>query len=112
TNTPNLYLTSADFKESLLHGSQLVFAQEHTGTPVTFGGGTTQLKNYHVANGPERVYQFGIEYQDPDYWFVGGSANFFSHSYIDISNLRRTANFALAADGLPLLEYDKSRARE
>src|SRR5699024_1109299 len=112
TNNPHLYLQSEDFNTSLLHGSQLQYAQDHKDTPVIFGDGTTKLKNYHVSGGPEQAYQIGFEYSDPHYWFIGASANFFSHGYVDISKLRRTANFALAADGLPIVDYDPTRARQ
>lgn len=112
TNNPDLYLTSADFDNSLYHGSQLAFAQKHEGSPLIFGNGKTKIKDYHVAGGPEQAYQIGFEYRDPEYWFVGATSNFFSHGYVDISNIRRTSNFTTAYDGLPIGDYDKDRARE
>ncbi len=112
TNNPNFYLVSADFRDGWLHGNQLTYAQNNPGTPVTFGDGKTYLENYHVAGGPERAFQVGFDYHDPDYWFFGGSANFYSHAYVDIANIRRTSNFTAAADGLPLPSYDVERARE
>lgn len=112
TNNPNLYVTSEDFNEGLYHGEQLTFAQKHEGAPLTFGNGKTKLKNYHVGGGPEQAYQFGLEYRDPDYWFVGATTNFYSHAYIDVSKIRRTANFTTAADGLPIGDYDEDHARD
>lgn len=111
-NNPQLYLTSQDFRKDLLHGTQLDFAEKHQGVPLTFGDGTTKIKNYHVAGGPERVYQFGVEYQDPGYWFIGTTANFFSHAYVDINKLRRTDNFTRDADGLTFNDYDAGLAKE
>lgn len=111
TNNPNLYLTSEDFSLDYFHGEQLEFAQDHLGTPLIFGDGKTTLKNYHVASGPELAYQFGIEYNDPSYWFVGLSSNFFAHAYIDISKIRRTSNFTTDVDGLPLNDFDSGRAK-
>lgn len=111
TNNPDLYLTSEDFSESSFHGSQRVFAEQNEGAPLTFGDGKTKLKNYHVAGGPEQAYQIGFEYRDPNYWFVGATGNFFSHGYVDVNKLRRTANFATDVDGLPNSDYDDDRAR-
>lgn len=94
-NDPNLYLTSVD-----LDG------------PVTFGDGTTQLKDYHVAGGPERAYQIGFEYRDPDYWNVGVTTNFFSNAYIDVSNLARSENFTSDYDGQTFNDYNPNIAKQ
>ncbi|NNC44537.1 MAG: TonB-dependent receptor, partial [Winogradskyella sp.] len=72
TNNPNLYLSSDDFENDL-----------------TFGDGTAYLENYHVAGGPERAFQIGFEYRDPDFWNVGVTANHFSNAYVDVNNLKR-----------------------
>ncbi len=88
-NNPNLYLTSVDFDG-----------------PLTFGDGTTQLKNYHVSGGPERAFQLGFEYRDPEYWNIGITSNFFSNAYIDVSNLARSANFTSDYDGNTFNDYD------
>ncbi|MGS2727725.1 carboxypeptidase regulatory-like domain-containing protein [Psychroserpens sp. BH13MA-6] len=94
-NNPNLYLTSDDFDGEL-----------------TFGDGTTNLKDLHVAGGPERAYQVGFEYRDPDYWNIGITSNFFSNAYVDASGLRRSSNFTTAFDGQPITDYDETVARE
>jgi hypothetical protein len=94
-NNPNLYITSDD-----LDG------------PISFGDGTTKLKNYHVAGGPERAYQLGIEYRDPKFWWVGLTTNYFSNAYIDINNLARSDNFSTDFDGQPFNDYDPEVARE
>ena len=93
-NNPNLYLRSDDFEG-----------------PLTFGDGTVKLRNYHLASGPEQVYQFGIEYRDPDYWWVSLTGNYFSDAYIDVNNLARTANFTSDFDGQPFNDYDENEAR-
>ncbi|MGB6267486.1 MAG: TonB-dependent receptor, partial [Olleya sp.] len=77
TNNPNLTYYSQEFG---------------TGRAV-FGDGTTNLKNLHVAGGPERAYQLGFEYRDPDYWNVGVTFNQFSNAYVDPSALKRSAAF-------------------
>ncbi|EDM45473.1 hypothetical protein SCB49_06687 [unidentified eubacterium SCB49] len=95
TNNPNLYVTSDD-----LDG------------PVSFGDGTSKLKGYHVAGGPERAAQIGFEYRDPTFWWFGITTNFFSHAYIDVNNLARTSNFSTDYDGQPFGDYDVEIAKD
>lgn len=95
TNNPNLYLTSDDFDGVL-----------------SFGDGTTKLENYHVAGGPERAYQVGFEYRDPNFWWVGVTGNYFSNAYIDVNNLARSENFTSDFDGQTFNDYDADVARE
>ncbi len=92
---PDLYLTSDDFDG-----------------PLTFGDGKANLKNYHVPGGPERAYQLGFEYRDPDFWNFGLTTNYFSNAYIDVSNLARSANFSTDFDGQEIIAYDASIARQ
>ncbi|MGB5980933.1 MAG: TonB-dependent receptor [Nonlabens sp.] len=94
TNNPDFYLTSDDFDGQL-----------------TFGDGTTNLKDYHVAGGPETALQIGFEYRDPEYWNVGVTSNYFSNGYSDISALRRTANFTQDFDGQTFTDYDDDEAQ-
>ncbi len=94
-NNPTLYLTSVDFEG-----------------PLTFGDGTTHLKDVHVASGPERAFQIGFEYRDPDYWNIGVTSNFFSNAYLDVSNLARSANFSSDYDGNTFNDYDPIVARD
>ncbi len=109
TNNPNLYYTSADLQNRL-----------------TYGSGTTQLKNYRVAGGPERAFQLGFEYRDPNYWWIGATANQFSNAYVDVSALKRSDAFAMDTDlidenvfsqggnisGNPFNDYDENVARQ
>ncbi len=93
-NNPNIYYTSADFDG-----------------PKTFGDGTTKLKNLHLSSGPERAFQVGFEYRDPNFWWIGATANYFSNAYINVSKLRRTDAFTTDTDGLPFNDYDETVAR-
>lgn len=83
-NNPNVYYSSSDFA-----------------TPITYGNGTSQLKNLHVAGGPERAFQFGFEYRDPDYWWFGATVNHFSRAFVDTSVLKRSDAFAIDFDLIP-----------
>ncbi|GGK23654.1 TonB-dependent receptor [Yeosuana aromativorans] len=93
-NNPNLYLTSSDFET----GRQ--------------DFGKASLKDYKIAGGPQKAYSVGFEYRDPDYWWIGATANFFDDTYIDISPLTRTKNFYQDSDGLPFNDYDPELARQ
>lgn len=93
SNNPNLYLTSDDFDEALDFGA-------------------SYLENYKIAGGPQKAYQFGVEYRDPDYWFFTASLNYFSDAFLDVAPLTRTKNFLTDADGLPLLNYDEEIAKK
>lgn len=94
-NNPNIYYTSDDFEG-----------------PVSFGDGTTSLKNLHVAGGPERAYQIGFEYRDPEFWNFSMTANYFSNAYLDIAAIARTANFNQDIDGQPFNDFDATIARD
>ncbi|PIQ19192.1 MAG: TonB-dependent receptor [Flavobacteriaceae bacterium CG18_big_fil_WC_8_21_14_2_50_34_36] len=94
-NNPNVYYTSDAFDGQ-----------------VTYGDGTAKLKDFHLSGGPEQAYQFGFEYRDPDFWWVGATANYFSDAYINISKLRRTDAFTTDTDGLPFNDYDENVARQ
>ncbi|CAM3323531.1 carboxypeptidase-like regulatory domain-containing protein [Aequorivita lipolytica] len=93
TNNPKQYLTSEDFEI------------------LTFGDGTTKLKDYHLAGGPERAYQVGFEYRDPAFWWFGVTGNYFSNAYVDVSTLRRSDAFTFDADGQTFNDYDPEIAK-
>ncbi|WP_282069742.1 TonB-dependent receptor [Olleya namhaensis] len=69
------------------------YSQEFGVGRAVFGDGTTNLKNVHISGGPERAFQLGFEYRDPDYWNIGVTANQFSNAYVDTSALKRSAAF-------------------
>ncbi|NRD24508.1 TonB-dependent receptor [Winogradskyella litoriviva] len=74
--------------------------------------GEANLKDYKIAGGPQTAYSVGFEYRDPDYWWFGATANFFSNTYLDVSPILRTENFYLEpTDGLPFNEYDTEVAK-
>jgi len=80
---------------------------------VTYGDGKAGLENYKIAGGPQRASSVGFEYRDPDYWWFGATANFFSNAYVDVSPITRTTSFYLdPTDGLPFNDYDEEIARE
>ena len=100
-NNPSLYLTTENNNRSLEAG----FIDGRNDF------GTSHLKNYKLAAGPQTAYSVGFEYRDPEYWFVGATANFFDNVYIDIAPLTRTSNFA-DDGGIPFNDYDEDIARQ
>ena len=42
---------------------------------------------------PQKAYSFGFEYRDPDYWWIGATANYLDETYVDIAPLKRTENY-------------------
>ncbi len=94
TNNPDIYYTS------IAPG----FEDNTTGKAF--------LKDLHVASGPERAYQVGFEYRDPDYWNFGLTTNYFSNAYIDVSNIRRSSSFVADVDGQPFSDYNPDIAKD
>ena len=100
-NNPNLYLTTENNNRSIEAG--FINGRKDFGT--------SHLKNYKLAAGPQTAYSVGFEYRDPEYWFVGATANFFDNVYIDIAPLTRTSNFA-DDGGIPFNDYNEDIARQ
>ncbi|ETN93769.1 carboxypeptidase-like regulatory domain-containing protein [Zhouia amylolytica] len=57
--------------------------------------GITKIKDYKLAVGPQKVYSFGIEYRDPNYWWLSLTGNFLGDNYIDIATVTRTESFKI-----------------
>ena len=102
-NNPNLVITSDDF---------LTIDNNFNTSNGAINFGETKLKDYRQANGPQKAYSVGFEYRDPDYWWFGATANFFSDVFVDVAPINRTANFYLDQDGLPFNDYDPELAKE
>lgn len=101
-NNPNLFLTTEADDESVAAGFVNGFKDF----------GKSNLKDYKLAAGPHRAYSIGFEYRDPDYWWVGATANFFSNTYVDVSPLIRSSNFTSDFDGNTFNDYNEDLARQ
>lgn len=55
--------------------------------------GTTYLKDYKLAVSPQKGYSIGLNYRDPNYWWLGVTGNFLADNYIDVSPTRRTVGY-------------------
>ncbi|OBQ57191.1 TonB-dependent receptor [Tamlana sp. s12] len=101
-NNPNLLLTTEPDAEAITAG--FVNGSKYFGE--------TKLKNYRLASGPQNAYSIGFEYRDPNYWWFGATANFFSNTFLDVSPLTRSYNFNTDYDGQVFNDYDEDIARE
>jgi hypothetical protein len=101
-NNPNLYLTTEPSEEAVEAGF----------VDGIKDFGETKLKNYKLSSGPQSAYSIGFEYRDPDFWWFGATANFFSNTYLDVSPLTRSSNFNTDFDGNVFNDYDEDLARE
>ncbi len=67
--------------------------------------GTATIKELKLAQGPQTAIALGLEYRDPDYWWVGATVNYLADSYSSISTITRTPSFVLNPDtGQPFPE--------
>lgn len=72
------------------------FTDEEIGSLVTFGATepeTAYLENYKLATGPQQGFSLGLEYRDPNYWWVGATGNYLASSYLDVAPFKRTTSF-------------------
>ncbi len=100
-NNPNLSLTTEPDEDAIAAGFVEGFRNY----------GEANLKDYKIAGGPQRAYSAGFEYRDPNYWFFGATANFFTNTYVDVAPLTRTSNFTTDFDGNTFNDYDEYLAR-
>ena len=66
-----------------------------TNTQPVVDFGKAYLKNYRLPGMPQTAASLGLEYRDPNFWWVGANINYLADSYLDISNITRTDNFSI-----------------
>lgn len=66
-----------------------------TNTQPIVDFGKAYLKNYRLPGMPQTAASLGLEYRDPNFWWVGANINYLADSYLDISNITRTDNFSI-----------------
>ncbi|WP_396210251.1 TonB-dependent receptor domain-containing protein [Flavobacterium sp.] len=66
-----------------------------TGSNSLTDFGTVYIKNYHQAGMPQTAVSLGLEYRDPNFWWVGANVNYLANSYLDFANILRTDNFSI-----------------
>jgi len=71
-----------------------------TNTQPVVDFGKAYLKNYRLPGMPQKAASLGLEYRDPNFWWVGANINYLADSYLDVSNITRTDNFSLNNIGI------------
>ncbi|SHI39678.1 peptidase associated domain and porin domain-containing protein [Pseudozobellia thermophila] len=75
--------------------------------------GASQIKDYRLPQGPQQAYALGIEYRDPNYWWVGATTNYLADNHVGISAITRTASFYLDPEtGRPFPEATTENAEK
>jgi len=92
--TPNIKLSAAATigQHTFANNPQLFLSADEFGITNL---GTAFLKNYKLANGPQRAYSLGIEYRNPHFWFIGLTGNYLTNNYLNISAITRTESFLI-----------------
>ncbi|NNK11879.1 MAG: TonB-dependent receptor [Flavobacteriaceae bacterium] len=57
--------------------------------------GIATVKGYQLNQGPQTALSIGLEYRDPSYWWIGGTANYLANSVVDMAFIKRTQSFQL-----------------
>ncbi|QBA65190.1 TonB-dependent receptor [Muriicola soli] len=57
--------------------------------------GIATIKGNQLNQGPQTALSLGVEYRDPSYWWIGGTANYLANSVIDMAFIKRTRSFRL-----------------
>ena len=60
--------------------------------------GIAAIKDYKLAQGPQKAFALGVEYRDPKYWWIGMTTNYLADNYANISTIIRTESFLLDPD--------------
>jgi hypothetical protein len=66
-----------------------------TNTQPVVDFGKAYLKNYRLPGMPQTAASLGLEYRDPNFWWIGANINYLADSYLDVSNITRTDNFTI-----------------
>ena len=67
--------------------------------------GKATIKNYKLAQGPQKAVALGISYRDPKYWWLSATTNYLADNYANIAAITRTESFYLDPEtGLPFPE--------
>ncbi len=103
------YLYSSNPNVTIINDAKA--SLENTNPVYNFG--PAFLKNYYQAGTLQQAYSLGIEYRNPNYWWIGANVNYLASRYVDISPIARTSVFFInPASGFPFPEATEERGRE
>ena len=75
--------------------------------------GISKLKDLKLAQGPQKAFSLGIDYRDPEYWWLGTTINYLSNNYPNTASLSRTQSFYLNPEnGQPFQEATPENVAE
>ncbi len=57
--------------------------------------GIANIKDLRLSQGPQTAFALGVEYRDPNYWWIGATGNYLADNYANISTITRTSSFLL-----------------
>ncbi|MGB2128766.1 MAG: hypothetical protein ACPHXR_04725 [Flavicella sp.] len=66
--------------------------------------GKAYIKNYKLGGTAQNAYALGLEYNAPNYWWLGVNYNLLTHNYVRIAPLLRTSQFYNDSEGLPYVD--------
>lgn len=61
--------------------------------------GKATLKDYKIAGTPQKAFSLSLRYNNPKFWWIGVSGNYFMDNYFDISPILRTQSFVTDPTG-------------
>ena len=61
---------------------------------------------------PQTAASFGLEYRDPNFWWIGANVNYLGNTYLDVSSVLRTDNFSLDNTGVSFPGATEENVRE
>ena len=101
-NNPNVYINNDN-------------AATETNTNPVINFGEASLKGYRLPGSPQQAYSLGLEYRNPNFWWIGVNGNYLADSYLDVSTILRTESFysdRVLGNGVPFPEATPERTRE
>ncbi|WP_136667232.1 carboxypeptidase-like regulatory domain-containing protein [Flavobacterium sp. H122] len=81
---------------------------------TSFNYGDSYMKNYKIPGAPQQAFSVGIEYRDPNFWWIGANANYLDNNYLDVAPLLRVKNFVYepGSAGSVFPEANEDRLKE
>jgi hypothetical protein len=107
TSTIKLTGVAAYGEYTITNNPDVSIANDTSGDLTSYG--KANLAGYKQSGMPQQAYSFGVEYRDPKFWWIGANANYLSDNYLDVSVIKRTANYSAAVNN-PDVTFDQSLA--
>ncbi|MFZ4105225.1 carboxypeptidase-like regulatory domain-containing protein [Flavobacterium sp.] len=96
TSTIKLTGVAAYGDYTITNNPDVNLANDSSGSLISYG--KSNLAGYKLSGMPQQAYSFGVEYRDPKFWWIGANVNYLSDNYLDVSVIKRTANYYAPAN--------------